>query len=130
MGESNTVVSAYTLHKHLQQYCSHPIELCNDSSDPAILRKLNVPNIGDPRSRGRGSLLGLGLSLSLSLSVPPKQGMKACFLASTTKITSDSSEDPTAIFLWQLHDLSRCLEKKSMVSMRFEPFTTDYQSNH
>ena len=69
MGESNTVVSAYTLHKHLQQYCSHPIELCNDSSDPAILRKLNVPNIGDPRSRGRGSLLGLGLSLSLSLSL-------------------------------------------------------------
>ena len=24
MGESNTDVSAYTLYKHLQQYCSHP----------------------------------------------------------------------------------------------------------
>ena len=24
MGESNTVVSAYALHRHLQQYCSHP----------------------------------------------------------------------------------------------------------
>ena len=23
MGESNTVVSAYTLYRHLQQYCSH-----------------------------------------------------------------------------------------------------------
>ena len=26
MGESNTVVSAYTLYRHLQQYCSHPSE--------------------------------------------------------------------------------------------------------
>ena len=25
MGESNTVVSAYTLYRHLQQYCSHPL---------------------------------------------------------------------------------------------------------
>ena len=24
MGESNTVVSAYTTYRHLQQYCSHP----------------------------------------------------------------------------------------------------------
>ena len=24
MGESNTVVSAYTVYRHLQQYCSHP----------------------------------------------------------------------------------------------------------
>ena len=24
MGESNTVVSAYTRYRHLQQYCSHP----------------------------------------------------------------------------------------------------------
>ena len=24
MGECNTVVSAYTLYRHLQQYCSHP----------------------------------------------------------------------------------------------------------
>ena len=24
MDESNTVVSAYTLYRHLQQYCSHP----------------------------------------------------------------------------------------------------------
>ena len=24
MGESNTVVSDYTLYRHLQQYCSHP----------------------------------------------------------------------------------------------------------
>ena len=24
MGESNTVESAYTLYRHLQQYCSHP----------------------------------------------------------------------------------------------------------
>ena len=24
MGESNTVVSAYTLYRHLKQYCSHP----------------------------------------------------------------------------------------------------------
>ena len=24
MGESNTVVRAYTLYRHLQQYCSHP----------------------------------------------------------------------------------------------------------
>ena len=24
MGESNTVVSAYTLYRHLQQYCFHP----------------------------------------------------------------------------------------------------------
>ena len=24
MGESDTVVSAYTLYRHLQQYCSHP----------------------------------------------------------------------------------------------------------
>ena len=25
MGESNTVVSAYTMYRHLQQYCSHPL---------------------------------------------------------------------------------------------------------
>ena len=25
MGESNTVVTAYTLYRHLQQYCSHPV---------------------------------------------------------------------------------------------------------
>ena len=24
IGESNTVVSAYTMYRHLQQYCSHP----------------------------------------------------------------------------------------------------------
>ena len=24
MGESNTVVSAYIMYRHLQQYCSHP----------------------------------------------------------------------------------------------------------
>ena len=24
MGESNTVVSTYTMSRHLQQYCSHP----------------------------------------------------------------------------------------------------------
>ena len=24
MGESNTVVNAYTLYRYLQQYCSHP----------------------------------------------------------------------------------------------------------
>ena len=24
MGESNTVASAYTMYRHLQQYCSHP----------------------------------------------------------------------------------------------------------
>ena len=24
MGDSNTVVSAYTMYRHLQQYCSHP----------------------------------------------------------------------------------------------------------
>ena len=24
MGESNTVVSAYTMYRHVQQYCSHP----------------------------------------------------------------------------------------------------------
>ena len=24
MGESNTVASAYTWYRHLQQYCSHP----------------------------------------------------------------------------------------------------------
>ena len=24
MDESNTVVSAYTMYRHLQQYCSHP----------------------------------------------------------------------------------------------------------
>ena len=24
MGESSTVVSAYTMYRHLQQYCSHP----------------------------------------------------------------------------------------------------------
>ena len=24
MGESNTIVSAYTVYRHLQQYCSHP----------------------------------------------------------------------------------------------------------
>ena len=28
MGESNTVVSAYTLYSHLQHYCSHPSILC------------------------------------------------------------------------------------------------------
>ena len=26
MDESNTVVSAYTMYRHLQQYCSHPSE--------------------------------------------------------------------------------------------------------
>ena len=26
MGESNTVVSAYTLYRHLQQYCSLPLK--------------------------------------------------------------------------------------------------------
>ena len=25
MGESNNVVSAYTLYRHLKQYCSHPL---------------------------------------------------------------------------------------------------------
>ena len=25
MGENNTVVSAYTKYRHLQQYCSHPL---------------------------------------------------------------------------------------------------------
>ena len=24
MGESNTIVSAYTMYRHLQYYCSHP----------------------------------------------------------------------------------------------------------
>ena len=28
MGESNTIVSAYTLYRHLQQYCSHPSICC------------------------------------------------------------------------------------------------------
>ena len=28
MGESNTVVSVYTLYSHLQQYCSHPSISC------------------------------------------------------------------------------------------------------
>ena len=32
MGESNTVVSAYTMYRHLQLYCSHPLILC--SQDP------------------------------------------------------------------------------------------------
>ena len=27
MGESNTVVSAYTTYRHLQQYCSHPLHV-------------------------------------------------------------------------------------------------------
>ena len=34
MGESNTVVSAYTLYRHLQQYCSH-LSICID--EPTIL---------------------------------------------------------------------------------------------
>ena len=29
MGESNTIVSAYTLYRHLQWYCSHPSIHCN-----------------------------------------------------------------------------------------------------
>ena len=29
MGENNTVVSAYTTYRHLQQYCSHP-SICID----------------------------------------------------------------------------------------------------
>ena len=39
MDESNTAVSAYTLYRHLQQYCSHPSicrkytkDGCNDSA--------------------------------------------------------------------------------------------------
>ena len=28
MGESNTVVSAYSTYRHLQQYCSHPSIYC------------------------------------------------------------------------------------------------------
>ena len=28
LGESNTVVSAYTMYRHLQQYCSHPSIWC------------------------------------------------------------------------------------------------------
>ena len=28
MGESNTVVSAYTMYRHLQQYCCHPSNYC------------------------------------------------------------------------------------------------------
>ena len=30
MGESNTVVSAYTMYRHLQQYCSHPSNYKNN----------------------------------------------------------------------------------------------------
>ena len=29
MGENNTVVSAYTSYRHLQQYCSHPLMSCS-----------------------------------------------------------------------------------------------------
>ena len=29
MGESNTVVSAYTMYRHLQQYCSHASIYCD-----------------------------------------------------------------------------------------------------
>ena len=31
MDESNTVVSAYTMYRHLQQYCSHPSVSFNSS---------------------------------------------------------------------------------------------------
>ena len=44
MGESNTVVSAYTLYRHLQQYCSHPsIRRCN----PRGLEGLNHSDNND-----------------------------------------------------------------------------------
>ena len=33
MGESNTVVSAYTTYRHLQQYCSHP-PICRQQVNP------------------------------------------------------------------------------------------------
>ena len=32
IGESNTVVSAYTMYRHLQQCCSHPLFLCAGST--------------------------------------------------------------------------------------------------
>ena len=40
IGESNTVVSAYTTYTHLQQYCSHPsICLSSLSGTPPSSRK-------------------------------------------------------------------------------------------
>ena len=33
MGESNSVISAYTLYRHLQQYCFHPLTCVDEPSD-------------------------------------------------------------------------------------------------
>ena len=36
IGDSNTVVRAYTLYRHLQQYCSHP-SICARITEPSSL---------------------------------------------------------------------------------------------
>ena len=47
MGESNTVVSAYTMYRHLQQYCSHP-SICIFRGVGAVLRWYNHSCRGFP----------------------------------------------------------------------------------
>ena len=43
MGESNTVISAYTLYRHLQQYCSHLL-MCSLSKERAIPSSETIQN--------------------------------------------------------------------------------------
>ena len=38
MGESNTVVSAYTMYRHLQQYCCHPSTGLYASNLPGVMQ--------------------------------------------------------------------------------------------
>ena len=53
MGESNTVVSAYTLYRHLQQYCCHPlidtetVTTCESLPKNTILDLSRLKTFGD-----------------------------------------------------------------------------------
>ena len=44
MGESDTVVSAYTIYRHLQQYCCHP-SVCLKFKIPQMDKKEGPENI-------------------------------------------------------------------------------------
>ena len=46
MGESNTVVSAYTTYRHLQQYCSHPWR-CSLNTDVHSVRNKHFSKLAN-----------------------------------------------------------------------------------
>ena len=58
MGERNTVVSAYTTYRHLQQYCSHPSICCvrvwvhavKSNTNALVSKARKKPTMGTKRS--------------------------------------------------------------------------------